>query len=747
MTSAEEPVYPFELTGYTDRPSAAPGERISFHISTDAVRVEATVVRLIHGDTNGPGFKEEFVAELGSLDGRKQSTHPGSFVAVESRDELALQSFTIQMWLYPTTPTKGTVQGLLSKWSDNGGYAMILDERGHLGLWVGAGGRTERVTGEEPLAQRQWHFVAASVDVDTGRCMLRYESMARWPHSEPAVVERYVDIGRYEANAEPLLFAALRASRIRQGSLAGSGLFNGKIDAPALFGRALSDAEIAMLRGDVAPSEVAPADLIAAWDFSIAASSVVAHDVGPSGIHGVAINMPMRAVTGHNWSTRDHDFKYASSQYRAIHFHDDDLEDACWESDLGWRIPQNTRSGFYAVRLRADEHEDHIPFFVRPRRHASAHARVLVLAPTFTYLAYACDRLQAVPLHAQAYSKRVMTKDRLDTYHEAHPEFGMSLYDLHSDGSGCCYSSWRRPVTNMRPKYRQWQVAAPRHLGADLYLLDWLEARGIDYEVATDHDFDSDGRDLLEGFKVLITGTHPEYWSERMLLALQEYLDAGGRQMYLGGNGYYWVTGTAPGRPHVIEVRRGNAGTRAWNSEPGELYLSSSGEMGGLWRLRGRSPNAIAGIGFAAAGYDAPTPGYTRLPGSFDPRAAFIFEGIAKGETIGNFGLVLGGAAGDEIDRFNHALGTPTHAILLASAVGHDQSVYMPVVEDYQEMSNVAVAQQARTVSADLVYFETKSGGATFAAGAISWCGSLSHNNYDNNVSRVTENVLRAFLD
>jgi N,N-dimethylformamidase len=27
----------------------------------------------------------------------------------------------------------------------------------------------------------------------------------------------------------------------------------------------------------------------------------------------------------------------------------------------------------------------------------------------------------------------------------------------------------------------------------------------------------------------------------------------------------------------------------------------------------------------------------------------------------------------------------------------------------------------------------------------MTWCGSLSHNDYDNNVSRITANVLRRF--
>ena len=44
-----------------------------------------------------------------------------------------------------------------------------------------------------------------------------------------------------------------------------------------------------------------------------------------------------------------------------------------------------------------------------------------------------------------------------------------------------------------------------------------------------------------------------------------------------------------------------------------------------------------------------------------------------------------------------------------------------------------------------MVYFETPNDGAVFSVGSINWQGSLSHNDYDNNVSRITENVLREF--
>ena len=50
-------------------------------------------------------------------------------------------------------------------------------------------------------------------------------------------------------------------------------------------------------------------------------------------------------------------------------------------------------------------------------------------------------------------------------------------------------------------------------------------------------------------------------------------------------------------------------------------------------------------------------------------------------------------------------------------------------------------------VRADLVFFETAEGGAVFSTGSIAWAASLAHNDYNNNVSRITENVLRRFLD
>jgi len=148
-------------------------------------------------------------------------------------------------------------------------------------------------------------------------------------------------------------------------------------------------------------------------------------------------------------------------------------------------------------------------------------------------------------------------------------------------------------------------------------------------------------------------------------------------------------------------------------------------------------------VGFTAQGFDRSMP-YRRQPGSFDERVAFIFEGIGPDEGIGETGLVMGGAAGFELDRADHKLGTPPHALVLATATGFSDS-YQHVIEEVGLANSLQGGTVETRVRADMVYFETPNGGAVFSAGAIAYCGSLSVDSYAGNVSRITENVLRRF--
>lgn len=737
MTSSSPPAIhattnegdPLRLVGYTDRFSVQPGERIRFMVSSDQPRYRMDIIRLIHGDSNpkGPGFKEEVVKASinGVYPGRKQKLNTGSYVKIPNHRLLQqIGSFTLQAWIFPTTPLKGQ-QGILTKClvGHNSGFGLFLEQNGALGVRIG----NDSFQTEKPFSASRWYFVAATYDEPSGEITLYQKPIVPWPTDEGVVVTISTKRNINEPNEFPLLIAAhwLR-TEAKHGATGGH--FNGKIDGPKLFSRALTRDEIDCLQHDCVP-ENAEALLVAAWDFSKGISSKKVTDISPNALHGAAVNMPARAMTGHNWKNIETNFAQAPDEYGAIHFHDDDLEDAGWEVAFEFHVPPDLRSAVYAARLRSKNGETYIPFFVRPVK-GTVTASIAFLAPTFTYLAYANFRTNIPSL--------------------------LSVYDHHSDDSGVCYASYLRPLLDLNPKYcSQFTIDGlpyPRHFCADLYLIDWMEAKGYRYDVITDEDLHLEGSSILAPYKVVITGSHPEYYTYHMLNGITDYLRNGGRLMYLGGNGFYWVTSLRVEPPQLIEVRKWS-GTESWEAAAGEYYFSTTGEIGGLWRRRGRAPQKLVGIGLVALGWSnqrcGPGQAYQRQPDSFNPRAAFIFDGVGPTEMIGDFeslGL-RSGTAGDEIDRLEHALGTPDHALLLATARFDDpkfNDTFLHVLEELYASPPSTTAHLK--VSSDLVYFECPNGGAVFSAGSIAWFGSLSYNGYDNNVSRITENVLRRFV-
>jgi N,N-dimethylformamidase len=728
-----------DLLGYADKLSVRPGDPIAFMLSTTAPEYHAEIVRL--GADPSPLM-------TGSFPGRQQRIPIGSYVAVEDGPTPRLdQGLTIQTWLCPSTPRLGREQGIIASWSPAAGtgFALLLDDTGHLVFQLGDGeGRTTRVASPAPLQGDRWTFVAATYDPSGVARFVWREHPRGWVAGAAGEAEATCEGGLGSA-AAPLLIGALALEVDAAGKLFPFGCYNGKIGHPRLWDRTLRPEEIDALAAEGDDLDFA-AGLIGDWDFSAEIASPIVIDRSPSRAHGLAVNMPARGVTGHRWDGSETSWSVRPEHYDAIAFHEDDLEDCGWDADFTFETPSDLPTGLYAARLTAGSHEEEIPFYVRPARDADP-APILYLAPTKTYLAYANFRLNIT----NALAGRINTPgggrlSHIDRLLMNLPQLGSSLYDSHGDGSAVFYSSRLRPIVTMRSDAIETATGGPRHFAADRYLLDWLADKGFPHDLATDEDLHIEGLDLLRPYRVIITGSHPEYWTGPMLDALEAFLAAGGRLMYLGGNGFYWVTAMDAERPHLIEIRRGNSGTRSWSSAPGEEHLSLTGEPGGLWRQRGRTPNRLCGVGFASQGWDAAA-SYTRLPGSFDPRVAFIFAGIGDDEIIGDFGLVLNGAAGDEIDRYDLSLGTPAETLRLATSEGQHSDAFQLVVEDTTESGPRYGGTTCPLVRSDIVYLESGNGGAVFSVGSINWIASLPHNAFANNVSRITENVLRRFAD
>ena len=741
------------IAGYADRLSVRPGETIAFKVSSQLTQpYSARLVRIISGDANpaGPGIVEEDIKALfaGAHASRNQPIHQGSYGRIDAGVDLTGgPGLTFVATIWPTTPGLKRRQGILSAYDPKVrlGFALAIGEDGSVEALLGE----TRVKTRVPLANRHWYRVWATWDAATRTLSAGHVPLM---HGKPQVspVEAKTEVAPASATlppkSMPWIIGAFGGEPVRAH-------YNGKIEAPAIYSRALTGTDL-----QTAGDGKYVGGLIAAWDFSRAMPTTRIVDAGPSRHHGRLVNLPARAMTGANWTGREMCFRHAPSEYGAIHFHDDDLHDCGWATDFTWDVPEGTRSGVYAVRLSGTDAdgkaaEDNIPFFVPPPKGLRT-ADICVLMSTYTYTVY----------HNHARPEARQEKWRQDWTAQAkawgaypanaadHPEYGFSTYNFHTDGSGICHASWLRPMLTMRSGYITYPDAAIRgsglrHFPADTHLIAWLEAKGYTYDVITDEDLDREGLDLLKPYRVVMTGSHPEYHTGAMLDALVTYRDGGGRLIYLGGNGFYWKVARHAEEPGAIEIRRGEGGIRAWAAEAGEYYNAFDGEYGGLWRRNGRPPQHLVGVGFTAQGNFVGS-NYRVKADARTSRAGWVFAGLET-ETFGGHGLSGHGAAGFELDRADHRLGTPSHALVLASSEGHKpEAPWVLVPEEYLTHLTTWPGQKPETlIRADMTFFEAPNGGAVFSTGSITFCGSLPSNTFTNDCSVVLGNVLNRFLD
>jgi N,N-dimethylformamidase len=145
----------------------------------------------------------------------------------------------------------------------------------------------------------------------------------------------------------------------------------------------------------------------------------------------------------------------------------------------------------------------------------------------------------------------------------------------------------------------------------------------------------------------------------------------------------------------------------------------------------------------AGHGWDRKAPGYRRSPASYRQDIAWVFEGIDD-QVIGDFGLIMNGTAGDEIDRIDYRYGTPPDTIVLASSEPHSEW-YVPIPEDVTTVSNFVNAKHNKNVRSDIVLIENQSGGAVFSVGSMTFAAALPINECNNNVARLLQNVVLNF--
>lgn len=239
---------------------------------------------------------------------------------------------------------------------------------------------------------------------------------------------------------------------------------------------------------------------------------------------------------------------------------------------------------------------------------------------------------------------------------------------------------------------------------AEWRLLGWMEREGFDHDVYSETQF-HDGLLDLSQYKVLVISTHPEYWTRTMYFRLKKWVqEEGGRLMYLGGNGVNCEVEMLDGDRMVVH-----------NGNITSLWAEGIGAESRMAK-RVESEANLLGVVFTMAGIMTSAP-YRAIAAD---HWVFAGTGLKPGDLFGTESLhkrCPGGASGHETDKIS-PLSSPKNLIHLAKGTNPDNG------------------------GADMVLFDTPSGGSVFSVGSITWPSCLP---VDTNVSRITANVLRRF--
>ena len=697
------------LIGYTNALSFRPGETVEVKVSSTLNQsYRAELVRIISGDPNpeGPGMVFEPVASEfeGKYPSRPQTTHLGSYMAAMVTGPLP-SAFILSATIWTTTPNKPG-QGLLTL-TNSEGAAILSLEIGPEGL------SCEGVSTGTKLERWQWYHLTAEIDSTLNFVRVVQKKLA----TDETVTVKGTLSNLFETN----LVVGVRIGTSDPSDRTTH--FNGKIEAPAISTKDVT---------------------LAAWDFSLNMSSMTVPGAGSLASDGRLHGAPARAMTGSNWGAVEMDWTRDPEQWGAVHFHDDDIADCGWETDFAFAVPAQLHSGVYGIKISGGKYWDIMPIFVCPLQDKRT-ADICLVISTFTYVIYTNQARADFGEHwrDRAAAWRSFPYNPVD-----YPDYGLSTYNDHEDGSGICMATWHRPILNLRPGYHPFadktSASGLRHFPADTHILAWLENRGTKFDVVTDWELHHEGASVLDGYKAILTTSHPEYHTLESLNAFRDYRNNGGNLIYVGGNGFYWRVALHPEIDGLIELRRAEGGLRAWAADPGEYYHAADGTYGGLWRRNGRPPNELVGVGYTVQGNFEGTY-YRRTDASYEANLAWMFDGI-EDEIIGDFGFSGGGAAGYELDRTEPRLGTPEDAIIVAVSENHPDHFVMPPEQWLTHVKTWSGPPEKELIRADMVYFKVPGGGQVFSTGSITFTGSLPWNHFENNISRLLENVVRRFI-
>jgi hypothetical protein len=456
---------------------------------------------------------------------------------------------------------------------------------------------------------------------------------------------------------------------------------------------------------------------------------------------------------------------------------DADARGCRWPAAVTFTIPSGAsawRSGFHHVRLRA---------------HGAPHDRSL---------GHACFVLRSGDAPAQRGPRRALLVIATNTYNAYNSWGGRSLY------TGATEVSFRRPFgrgmidrPDAAPDERDDRKARPTRWGEapdsdgviyqqyrhardlpgymssagwftyERRFVEWAEANGSVFDYATSSDLER-VPGVLDGYDLVLSVGHDEYWSAGQRDALERYVAAGGNLASMSGNTMFWqVRLDEHGDSMVCHKYRAHL-------EDPVLADGRPSEMTGMWSdpMVGRPETAILGAGSAWGLYSRFGQATPRGAGAFtvyrDAHWLFAGTGLRYGDLLGARDGVVGyetvgcrltfdeyqlpiAAGGDGTPPDIEVVGfCPSSNLMMGEypasiAALDDQGDLEFVAERIHGRVDDDTIARVRHGNAVMVVCRPfgSGGGEVVTIGSTDWVYGLAK---DPAVARVTQNVLDRFL-
>ena len=429
-----------------------------------------------------------------------------------------------------------------------------------------------------------------------------------------------------------------------------------------------------------------------------------------------------------------------------------------WPDALNVAVSPEWQSGFYLITMTPDNGtpSSHAGFVVRA---STQRGRTLLVVATNTYNAY------------NAWGGRSLYTGGTDvSFRRPFPRGLLCRDDVERDDRKARPTRWGEQPEVDGAVFQSWRHAHgyPPSVGStgwfsfERRFVEWAEQAGhrFDYAISTDL---ADDPSVLDGYDLVLSVGHDEYWSTPQRNALERYVAAGGNVASFSGNTMFWHVRLEDGGDTMVCHKYGAHETDPVRDQHPDMIT-------GMWADRqvGRPEWLLLGAGSAYGLYSRFGQATPRGSGAFTVyrHDHWLFDGtgLRYGDELGaDDGIVGYETVGCRLDLDEYQLpvarggdGTPAEIEVVAwtpasninfgeypASASSDAQADLPAIADrvFGGLDDASLAKARYGNAVMLVCRPFPEGGEVVTIGTTDWVFGLT----DPAVCQVTDNVLRRF--